>query len=314
MKKALTAFVLLAAGMAWAPVLPRDAGPSSKTQDARVAKRIKVGGSVAQTNILERVQPEYPSLARQTRIQGTIKLHAIVGTDGTIKQLDVISGHPLLVQSALDAVRKWRYKPTLVNGEPVEVDTTIDVVFSLNEGPQPPPHAPIDPQLRTDILHLFEVMDFKGRSAEGGRAVFDSLRPMLLASLPATPNREKIVDAYMEKLLALLQSDDYRERIVAIYAKHFSGDDIKGITQFYQTPAGQHFNAVSSQLMGELAQVGQQLATENIPSILKELCKEYPELQGAINFCPKTEPDKKSLLFQQDLLLSGDRSRAAFGR
>jgi len=61
-----------------------------------------------------------------------VRLHAIIGKDGTIQQLEVMNGHPLLQQSALDAVRQWRYQPTLLNGEPVEVDTTIDVIFSLN--------------------------------------------------------------------------------------------------------------------------------------------------------------------------------------
>jgi protein TonB len=75
----------------------------------------------------------YPPLARQTRISGTVRLHAIIGKDGSVQQLEVLSGHPLLVQAALDAVRQWRYRPTLLNGEPVEVDTTIDVIFSLNQ-------------------------------------------------------------------------------------------------------------------------------------------------------------------------------------
>jgi protein TonB len=60
-------------------------------------------------------------------------LHAIIGKDGSVQQLNLESGHPLLVQAALDAVRQWRYQPTLLNGEPVEVDTTIDVIFSLNQ-------------------------------------------------------------------------------------------------------------------------------------------------------------------------------------
>jgi len=80
---------------------------------------------------LNRVQPVYPPLARQTRISGTVRLHAIISKDGSIQQLEVISGHPLLQQNALDAVRQWRYQPTLLNGEPVEVDTTIDVISLL---------------------------------------------------------------------------------------------------------------------------------------------------------------------------------------
>ena len=81
--------------------------------------------------LVNRVQPMYPPLARQTRISGTVRLHAIIGKNGAVEQLQVVSGHPLLVQSALDAVRQWRYQPTLLNGDPVEVDTEIDVVFSL---------------------------------------------------------------------------------------------------------------------------------------------------------------------------------------
>jgi protein TonB len=96
-----------------------------------IAKRVMVGGNVQAARLVNKVQPLYPPLARQTRISGTVKLHAIIGKDGSVQQLVMVSGHPLLVQSALDAVRQWRYQPTLLNGEPVEVDTEIDVIFSL---------------------------------------------------------------------------------------------------------------------------------------------------------------------------------------
>src|SRR6266851_2676394 len=103
------------------PPRPRPTGP------------VRVGGNVQAARIINRVQPVYPPLARQTRISGTVRLHAIIGKDGTIQQLEVMNGHPLLQQAALDAVRQWRYQPTLLNGDPVEVDTTIDVIFSLNQ-------------------------------------------------------------------------------------------------------------------------------------------------------------------------------------
>jgi len=93
--------------------------------------RTRVGGAVQAAKLVNKVQPMYPPLARQTRISGTVKLHAIIGKGGIVEQLQVVSGHPLLVQSALDAVKQWRYQPTLLNGEPVEVDTEIDVIFSL---------------------------------------------------------------------------------------------------------------------------------------------------------------------------------------
>ncbi|HEX2715301.1 MAG TPA: TonB family protein, partial [Candidatus Acidoferrales bacterium] len=95
-------------------------------------KRIRLGGQVQQAKLLNRVQPVYPPLAKQARIQGNVVLHAIIAKDGSIQELQVLSGHPLLVQAALDAVRQWRYQPTLLNGDPVEVDTTVTVVFTLS--------------------------------------------------------------------------------------------------------------------------------------------------------------------------------------
>jgi protein TonB len=86
---------------------------------------------VQEARIIARPNPVYPPLARQARIQGRVVLHAIIDKDGRVSELQVVSGHPLLVRSALDAVQNWRYQPTVLNGEPVEVDTTIDVNFVL---------------------------------------------------------------------------------------------------------------------------------------------------------------------------------------
>jgi periplasmic protein TonB len=107
------------------------AGTAAPPPPKPTVSRVRVGGAVQAAKLVNRVQPMYPPLARQTRISGTVRLHAIIGKDGTVQQLTVESGHPLLVQSALDAVRQWRYQPTLLNGEPVDVDTEIDVIFSL---------------------------------------------------------------------------------------------------------------------------------------------------------------------------------------
>jgi protein TonB len=93
--------------------------------------RTKVGGQVQEAKIIARPNPIYPPLARQARIQGKVTLHAIIDKDGRVGELQVVSGHPLLVKAALDAVQNWRYQPTVLNGEPVEVDTTIDVNFVL---------------------------------------------------------------------------------------------------------------------------------------------------------------------------------------
>jgi periplasmic protein TonB len=104
---------------------PPPAAVEQKTQ------RIRVGGNVEAASIANRVLPQYPAIARTARISGTIVLHAIIAKDGSVQELTYVSGPPLLIKAAMDAVHEWRYRPTLLNGEPVEVETTIDVTFNL---------------------------------------------------------------------------------------------------------------------------------------------------------------------------------------
>jgi periplasmic protein TonB len=96
-------------------------------------KQIRVGGQVQAAKLVRQPKPMYPPLAKQARIQGTVRFNAVIGKDGTIQNLTLVNGHPLLVPSAQEAVRQWQYQPTLLNGEPVEVVTTIDVNFTLSQ-------------------------------------------------------------------------------------------------------------------------------------------------------------------------------------
>jgi protein TonB len=93
--------------------------------------KIRVSSGVAQGLLIRQVKPEYPALARQARIQGTVMLQATIGKDGTVQNLRVISGHPMLTAAAIAAAKQWLYKPYYLNGEPVEVDTQINVIFTL---------------------------------------------------------------------------------------------------------------------------------------------------------------------------------------
>ena len=81
-----------------------------------------------------RVQPLYPPLARQARIQGQVVIRAVISRNGMIENLQVLTGHPMLVQAAIDAVKQWRYRPYVLNGEPVEVETQVTVKFLLSGG------------------------------------------------------------------------------------------------------------------------------------------------------------------------------------
>jgi protein TonB len=97
-------------------------------------QKVRVSQGVSQGLLIKKVQPPYPPLARQARIQGQVVLQADISKDGTIQNLRLISGHPMLAPSAIEAVKQWRYKPYFLNGEPVEVETQITVIFSLSGG------------------------------------------------------------------------------------------------------------------------------------------------------------------------------------
>lgn len=97
-------------------------------------QRVRVSQGVSQGLLIRKVQPTYPPLARQARIQGTVMLQAEISKDGTIENLRLISGHPMLAPAAIEAVKQWRYKPYLLNGEPVAVETTVMVNFTLSGG------------------------------------------------------------------------------------------------------------------------------------------------------------------------------------
>src|SRR6202171_772299 len=97
-------------------------------------QRVRVSTGVATGLLIKKVTPNYPQLAKQARIQGTVVLQAEISKDGTIQNLQLISGHPMLAPAAIEAVRQWRYKPYLLNGEPVAVETQVVVNFSLSGG------------------------------------------------------------------------------------------------------------------------------------------------------------------------------------
>jgi periplasmic protein TonB len=94
---------------------------------------LAVGSGVMEAMLIKRVEPKYPTMALNTHTSGSVVLSAVIATDGTIQSLKVVSGNPLLLGAALAAVREWRYKPTLLDGQPVEVETLITVNFVLQE-------------------------------------------------------------------------------------------------------------------------------------------------------------------------------------
>jgi len=116
--------------------LPQDQAPASAGQsDAAphrdLPQRVRVSNGVMQGLIVTKVPPKYPEKARKKRIQGTVLLHVMISKTGDIETMELVSGHPVLVPAAMDAVKQWKYRPYLLNGNPVEVDTQIQVNFVL---------------------------------------------------------------------------------------------------------------------------------------------------------------------------------------
>lgn len=115
--------------------LPKVAPPPPETEPKAAAPKptrmITMGGNVLEAKIVRRVIPEYPRLAREMRLSGTVRLLGIISRDGTVRELKVIEGHPLLVKAAVTAVMQWLYTPTMLNGEPVDVTAPIEVNFTL---------------------------------------------------------------------------------------------------------------------------------------------------------------------------------------
>ncbi|HYW41856.1 MAG TPA: TonB family protein [Bryobacteraceae bacterium] len=112
-----------------APLPPPPPPPPPPGQGSNV-QRIRIDGQVQQAMLVKQVPPVYPPLAQQAGISGTVRLGIVVTKDGTIANITVQSGHPLLIPPAIEAVKQWVYRPTLLNGQPVEVQTTVDVTFS----------------------------------------------------------------------------------------------------------------------------------------------------------------------------------------
>jgi len=118
-------------------VIPQPPKPQPKPADVKKpdpppAAPMNVSKGAQEAKIIRRVIPAYPSLAKAARVQGVVKLQGVISTEGRIEHLQVISGHPLLVQAAVDAVKQWVYRPTLLSGQPVEVIAPIEVNFILS--------------------------------------------------------------------------------------------------------------------------------------------------------------------------------------
>jgi protein TonB len=106
----------------------------AKTSEPTPNKRVRIASRIAEANLIQDVAPQYPPEAGRARIEGTVVLLAVIGKDGTVREVRVESGLPVFAQAAIDAVKQWRYRPYLLNGEPIEIDSQITINFTLSKG------------------------------------------------------------------------------------------------------------------------------------------------------------------------------------
>lgn len=285
MKLRLAAVALLASGLCSAQT------PTPKPQQA-ATKRIRIGGQVQQAMLTKKVLPEYPAPAKQARVQGTVRLEALISTEGTVRELKVLSGHPLLLQSALDAVRQWRYKPTLLNGQAVEVLTTIDVVYTLGGiretseteadaiKAEQAALAAVDPATAADIRRMMEVTGSKKLGMQLAAPLFEQIKPTVLRAMPPGERSEKVANRLMEMLMAKVNDEHFLDIVIPTYARHFTHDEIKQILAFFESPIGQRYVLELQPMLQEV-----QTAAMNhwnkvtYPQIMREMAEEFPELK-----------------------------------
>lgn len=209
----------------------------SITQAQDPPRRIRVGGSVQQAALVTYVAPQYPPLALQARIQGTVRLQVVIGKDGRVISEEVLSGHPLMQQPAMEAVQQWVYKPTLLNGDPVEVVTVVDVNFTLDnptgssavsradaEGPPSVPRPPATPNPVVQIARLREQI--------AGNPEKESLQRQLGQALIRNREIEAGIAALREA--ARLNPENMQSRMFVAQTLLFEKSDYHGAVAEYR--------------------------------------------------------------------------------
>ena len=226
-----------------------------------------VGGKIQEPKKLKNVPPVYPEEARKARVQGVVILECTISPEGTVTDVRVLRGIPLLDQAAIDAVKQWVYTPTLLEGKPVPVIMTVTVNFKLFDD-TPPSAAGQDiapaleptgpPEKLADIRRLLELNGSRATTLK----TMDLMRAAVRAQArPETP--PAVWDAFEQELKA----EHVEEWAVPLYDKYFTHDEIREYIRFYETPAGRKLGST----MPALAQESMAQAAGRGPGLIKRL-------------------------------------------
>jgi TonB family protein len=250
--------------------------PEKVAVSAGVVAALRTGGDL----------PRYPAIAKAAQVQGTVVLHATISAQGTIDDLRVISGPPMLQQAAMDAVRTWTYRPYLLSGQPVRVETLVNVVFSLpqpeaasapgatdagaqaqqDSAANPPPEHPIT------TAQVHEMMELTG-SVNLTKQMLDSMMPMLRQSMPPYMPADVMQDFEQTFTGGALE-----DAVVSSYQAHLSTEDAAEIIAFYKSPAGRRMLAAMPAIVVDCQKAGQQLGVQVMQQVLE---KHKDEIESA---------------------------------
>jgi TonB family protein len=280
--------------------------PPAATQPQRF---IAVSAGVAAARRISGNSPEYPAIAKAAKVQGTVVLYAEISKDGTIQNLRVISGPPMLQSAALDAVRTWTYKPYLLNGEPVAVRTQINIVFNLapsesaaapgahdlngqqisvqnlpvvpsDQIPPSPPAHPVTAEQVHELLQLTGALQIM-------KQMMDAMMPAIRQQMPPYMPDDVLTDFQKSFVGANLE-----DAITRVYQQHVSTEDAAAAIAFYKTPAGQRMMSVQPTLEKELQEEGRQLAVQTMMEVLERHKSEIDDAKKQYNATHLWTPPK----------------------
>jgi TonB family protein len=230
-------------------------------------KKVMVSSGVAQRNRIGGDMPVYPAIAKAAHVEGTVVLQATIAKEGTIENLRVISGPAMLQQAAIDAVHTWTYKPYLLNGEPVEVETQVNVVFSLDHSGSataPAGNGEASEQASPASPEVQELMDLTGMAALQRQMVQQMMPTLRQAMPPYMP--DDVFEDFQNRILG----GDMQALIVKAYQNHVSTEDAAEMIAFYKTPAGHRSIQMMPMLMQELQAAGAKLGQDTMEKVLEQ--------------------------------------------
>lgn len=228
---------------------------------------VAVSAGVMAGNRIGGQMPQYPAIAKAAGIQGTVVLRATISREGKVTDLQVVSGPPMLQSAALAAVRTWTYKPYLLNGRPVDVETQVNVVFSLGSLPPaataqaapdfPPPEHPVTADQVRELMDLSGMTNLQKQLLAG-------MMPTLRSSMPPYMP-DDVLDDFQNSVVG----SDMEEAVVKSYQAHMSTEDATAAIEFYKTPAGQRILAETPVIMRELQVAGGQIGIKVLEEVIE---------------------------------------------